>query len=165
MKLLMENWRKFLKEGDSEEIDQLSQMMDFSVEETIAQHIMIGEWARAWNHFYGWYIEGKVDLDFLIETLDRLLRNEYKRIRKNMINTDWDKTMRSVNNFILGIAHPGQSQQFPAFFNKFNKLRIYEPRMRMPWEESPKDILRNGLTTTLLQKRIKIKEKPDETPT
>jgi len=164
MKLLLENWREFLNEGDSEEIDELSQMMDFSVEETIAQHIMIGEWARAWNHFYGWYIEGKVDLDFLIETLDRLLRDEYKRVRKNMINTNWDETMRSVNNFILGLAHGGPAGQYPLFHSKFN-LRVYEPRIRMPWEENPKEMLRNELETTLLRKRIKIREKPDEAPT
>tara|TARA_R110000824_G_C15130366_1_gene668954 strand:- start:78 stop:584 length:507 start_codon:yes stop_codon:yes gene_type:complete len=168
MKLLFENWRGYLAENTykpDKEIDQLSQMIGSSAEETIAHRIMTHDWGGAWKQFHEWYVEGKVDLDLLIDALDRLLRDEYKRIRKNMINTDWDKTMRSVSNFILGIAHPGRSQQFPVFYNKFNKLRIYEPRMRLPWEEGPKDLLHNGLTTTLLQKRIKIKEKPDEAPT
>jgi hypothetical protein len=158
----MENWREYLNEENSEEIAQLSKIMGHSIEETIAQHIMIGEWKRAWNHFRGWYMEGKVDLELLVEALDGLLRDEYKRIRKNMVNTDWDKTIESLRKFIAGDQYDAAAL---ARYQERFPLRMYEPQMRMPWQESPKDMLYTELGATILRNDIKIREKPDETPT
>ena len=173
MNFLMTSWRKFLNEGNSEDIDQLSKMMGHSVEETIVQHIMIGEWRRAWNHFRGWYMEGKVDLELLVETLDDLLQDEYRRIRKNMINTDWKETLTSAVKFVTGgedranafLNRRGSANYPDRYTGEVLNQRIYEPRMRMPWQESPKDMLYAELRATILRNDIKIREKPNETPT
>ena len=190
MKLLMENWRGFLNEGDSEEIDQLSQMMRFSVEETIAHQVMTHNWKKAWNLFREGYIEGKVDLRLLVVTLDDLLKDEYWRIRKNMINTDWEETLTSAVNFITaGLfdrqhndffypnydplrSNPGggdtawekaEAARFIAELpdSKALRLRIYEPG----WPTNTKKIIHDALTTSLHAQRLTQKRKKNETPT
>ena len=162
---LFENWRGFLKERDQEsadEMDQLSQRMSFSNEEAVVQHVMAGDWNRAWQHFLGWYKVGKIDVELLVETLDDLLRDEYNRIRKKAQYSSealgsWAETWTSAIKFITGGKAPTRDR---PYHHGDLHLRIYHPRGFGYWTTNTKDMLYNELMTTLNTKKIS-----NETPT
>ena len=150
-KILREYVREvlLLSESVGNQIDQLSQLTGSSHEQVIVQHVMTDDWQRAWIRLQKLYSEGKVDIELLAKTLDAILRDEYDRIRRSMVNTDWEETLSSVVKFITGGEDRKHVFLIPAGPRSgLLNLRIYENPPNSPWE-----MMYNELTTTLLRHR------------
>ena len=80
MKLLLENWRKYLTEEEKHDLEQMATMQGWSTEQTIARIVIAEDWKYARKMFFD--NRDTLDLDVLTKELSNVLQEQWERIHK-----------------------------------------------------------------------------------